>query len=310
VTVVPVSPWAWAAFGAFVLLMLAIDLGVFHRTAHEVSMREALTWTAVWVTLAMTFCVGLYWLRGSKASLEFLTGYIIEQSLSVDNLFIFVLVFSSFRVPADSQHRVLFWGILGALVMRLTLIVIGAALVARFHWVLYVFGGFLVVTGLRLVRAAEEEPDVEHMRVVKLVRRWVPMTPRYEGSRFIVHDGVRRVATPLMLVLVVVETTDLIFAVDSIPAIFAVTTDPFIIYTSNVFAILGLRSLYFVLHGAVRKLHYLRVALAAILVFVGFKMLASSHVHIPIVVSLAVIGSCLAGAVAASILRERRLSGR
>jgi tellurite resistance protein TerC len=302
--------WAWAGFGLFVLAMLALDLGVFHRTSREVSVREALGWTCVWVTLAMVFCGGVWKFRGAQAGLEFFTGYVIEQSLSVDNLFLFVVIFSSFKVPPSVQHRVLFWGILGALVMRLTLIVIGAALVARFHWILYVFGAFLVVTGLRMVREGEDKGDIQDSRIVRWVRRLIPMTSDYSGQRFFVeHEGVR-LATPLVVVLIVVEVTDLIFALDSIPAIFAVTTDPFIVFTSNVFAILGLRSLYFVLHGAMGAFHYLRIALSAILVFVGFKMLISGHFHVPISWSLAVIASLLLTAIVASALRSRWLARR
>ncbi|HEY8597008.1 MAG TPA: TerC family protein, partial [Thermomicrobiales bacterium] len=276
----------YALFLLFVVAMLAIDLGVFHRTSHTVSIREAGTWTAVWITLAMLFAVGLWLRNGSEQALAFVTGYIIEYSLSMDNIFVFVLIFSFFAVPPAYQHRVLFWGILGALVMRGIMIGLGAALIDRFHWIIYVFGAFLVFTGIRMAFHQDEEVHPESNPVVKLFTRFVAVTPNYDEDRFFVRHAGKLLATPLFVVLIMVETTDLIFAVDSIPAIFAVTTDPFIVFTSNVFAILGLRSLYFILRGAVDKFHYLKIGLSAVLTFVGIKMLAGYWYHLPVGISL------------------------
>ena len=299
----------YALFLLFVVAMLAIDLGVFHRTSHTVSIREAGTWTIVWITLAMLFALGLWLRNGSEQALAFVTGYIIEYSLSMDNIFVFVLIFGFFAVPQAYQHRVLFWGILGALVMRGVMIGLGAALIDRFHWIIYVFGAFLVFTGIRMAFHKDEDVHPENNPVVKLFTRFVAVTPNYEKDRFFVRHAGKWLATPLFVVLIMVETTDLIFAVDSIPAIFAVTTDPFIVFTSNVFAILGLRSLYFILRGAVDKFHYLKIGLAAVLTFVGIKMLAGYWYHLPIGISLAVIGLLLGGAVIASLVRSRRLDG-
>ncbi len=293
----------WAGFTAFVLLMLALDLGVFHRRPHAVSIREATIWSAVWVTLAMIFNAGLYHFRGAEPAVQFFTGYLIEKSLSIDNIFVFALVFGYFRVAAADQHRVLFWGILGALAMRAAFILAGSALLAQFHWILYVFGAFLIVTGIRMALHRELEIHPEQNPVLKLVRRWIPVTGDYRQHHFFVRDGGRWAATPLFLVLVLLETTDLIFAVDSIPAIFAVTDDPFIVYTSNVFAILGLRSLYFLLAGVMNKFTYLKLGLSAVLVFVGVKMLLSEVYKIPSLVSLGVVAALLAVAVVASRLR-------
>ncbi|BAC92350.1 glr4409 [Gloeobacter violaceus PCC 7421] len=301
------SLWIWVGFNAFVLGMLALDLGVFHRKSHAVSFKEALTWSGVWIALAMVFNVGLYFWMGPEPALEFFTGYLIEKSLSVDNIFVFVLIFSAFSVPAIYQHRVLFWGVLGALVMRGILIFAGAALLKEFHWIIYIFGAFLVFTGIKMAFPEKEEKDITQNPVLKLVRRLIPVSDNYVEDRFFIRRAGRWVATPLFLVLLLVETTDLIFAVDSIPAIFAVTTDPFIVYTSNVFAILGLRSLYFVLAGVVGKFHYLKLALSVILTFVGTKMLLIDIFKIPIAVSLLVIVSVLAVAVVASIMRARLL---
>lgn len=297
----------YALFLLFVVAMLAIDLGVFHRTAHTVSMREAGTWTVVWITLAMLFAVGLWFRNGSEQALAFVTGYIIEYSLSMDNIFVFVLIFGFFAVPQAYQHRVLFWGILGALVMRGVMIGLGAALIDRFHWIIYVFGAFLVFTGIRMAFHKDEEVHPESNPIVKLFTRFVSVTPNYEKDHFFVRHAGKLMATPLFVVLIMVETTDLIFAVDSIPAIFAVTTDPFIVFTSNVFAILGLRSLYFILRGAVDKFHYLKIGLSAVLTFVGIKMLAGYWYHLPVGISLAVIGLLLGGAIVASLIRSRRL---
>ena len=285
--------WPWIVFNLFVLAMLALDLGVFHRKAHEVSVREAATWSVVWIALALVFNAGLYWLRGPQAGTEFLTGYLIEKSLSVDNLFVFVLVFSYFAVPAKYQHRVLFWGILGALLMRGILIAVGAVLIAKFHWIIYLFGAFLLLTGIKMFFFSGAAIDPGKNPVVRLVRRVFAVTDEYHGDKFFLRRGAKWVATPLFLVLVLVEVTDLIFAVDSIPAIFAVTSDPFIVYTSNVFAILGLRSLYFLLAGVVAKFVYLKPALAGVLAFVGIKMLLVDVYKVPAMLSLGIIGTLL-----------------
>jgi tellurite resistance protein TerC len=299
--------WLWVGFNAFVLAMLALDLGVFHRSAHEVSIKEAGGWSAFWITLALLFNYGIYHYMGAQAGLEFLTGYLIEKALSVDNIFVFVLVFSYFRVPPKYQHRVLFWGILGALLMRGAMIGAGALLIERFDWIIYVFGAFLVFTGIRMATQDEHAIEPESNPVLRLVRRFVPVTSEYHGQKFFVREEVkgrlRRVATPLFVVLVLVETTDVIFAVDSIPAIFAVTTDTFLVYTSNVFAILGLRALYFLLAGVIHKFHYLQLGLSVVLMFVGVKMLVTYfEYHVPIGVSLGVIAGVLAISVAASLL--------
>jgi tellurite resistance protein TerC len=298
--------WLWVAFNAFVLAMLAIDLFVFHRDAHEVRAREAAAWSVVWVALAVLFGGGVYAWMGRDAGLEYFAGYVIEKALSVDNIFVFVLIFSAFRVPAEYQHRILFWGILGALVMRGAMIGAGAYLIEQFHWIMYVFGAFLVFTGIRMATQVEHAMDPAANPVIRLVRRLVPVTPEYHGQKFFVRrdesGGHRLFATPLFVVLALVETTDLIFAVDSIPAIFAVTQNPFIVYSSNVFAILGLRALYFLLADIIHRFHYLKVGLSVVLVFVGAKMLMADVYHVPIGLSLAVIGAVLACATAASLL--------
>lgn len=301
--------WLWIGFNAFVLVLLALDLGVFHRNSHVITVREAATWTVAWVSLAALFAAGIFYFAGSKLALEFVAGYLIEYSLSVDNIFVFVLLFTYFRVPATYQHRVLFWGILGALIMRGTLIVVGAALIERFEWIIYIFGAFLIFTGLRMAfNKEDEEVHPDGNIVVRLFRRIMPVTQESHGHHFFIREAGRWAATPLFIVLLIVETTDLIFAVDSIPAIFAVTRNPFIVYTSNVFAILGLRSLYFLLSGVMDKFYYLKLGLAAILTFVGVKMLLSHTAFaIRIEVSLAVIIGILALSVVASLIRSRRL---
>src|SRR5512147_1918203 len=309
--------WLWIGFNLFVLAMLALDLGVFHRKAHKVSIREAAIWSVVWITLAMLFNLGLYlfWDKlspastysNSEAALAFFTGYLIEKSLSVDNIFVFVLIFTFFAVPAAYQHHVLFWGILGALVMRGTLIVVGAALLEQFHWIIYIFGAFLIFTGIRMALHRNEEMHPEKNPVVKLLRKVMPVTEDYEKDHFFIRRAGKLMATPLLLVLLIVETTDLVFAVDSIPAIFAVTNDPFIVYTSNVFAILGLRSLYFVLAGVIDKFYYLKLGLSVVLTFVGVKMVIAEFYKIPIGLSLGVIAAILTVAVVASLWRSRRL---
>ncbi|MHB1309639.1 MAG: TerC family protein, partial [Limisphaerales bacterium] len=265
--------WIWIGFTVFVLAMLALDLGVFHRKAHAVSLKESLTWTAVWVALALVFNAGVWHYAGSQKALEFFTGYLIEKSLSVDNIFVFALLFSYFAVPLKYQHKVLFWGILGALVMRAVMIGAGVVLITRFSWIIYLFGAFLILTGIKMIVKREEEIHPERNPVVGWFKRLMPVTSDYREDRFFVRENGIRMATPLFVVLLLVEFTDLIFAVDSIPAIFAVTTDPFIVYTSNVFAILGLRSLYFALAGVMDKCHYLKLGLGVVLTFVGVKML-------------------------------------
>jgi tellurite resistance protein TerC len=297
-----ISPLFWIVFNLFVFSMLALDLGVFNRKAHTPSFKEAGLWSAAWITLALLFNLGVYIWLGPQFGLEFLTGYLIEYSLSVDNIFVFVLIFSSFAVPSQYQHRVLFWGVLGALILRGILIFAGAALIERFHWVLYIFGAFLIFAGIRMFRSESEETiDLENNRILKFVRRFIPVTKDYHEQRFFILEQGRRVATPLFMVLVLVEFTDLLFALDSIPAIFAVTREPFIVYTSNVFAIMGLRSLYFLLAGVVQKFVYLRYGLAFILTFVGFKILTESFLHISNVVSLLVIAAALVTSIVASL---------
>lgn len=301
------TPLVWVSFIAFVVVMLAMDLFVFHRKAHAVKFREALVFSLVWIGLALLFNLGVFFFYGPQPALEFLTGYLIEKALSVDNLFVILVLFSYFSVPAALQHRVLFWGILGALVMRAAFIVLGAALLQRFHWVMLVFGAFLVFTGFKLLFSSTEEVHPEKNLVLRLLRKVLPSVPDYRGPSFAVKENGRWFATPLLTVLLVVEATDIVFAVDSIPAIFAVTTDPFIVFTSNIFAILGLRSLFFVLSGMLSKFHYLKVGLGLVLAFVGTKMLLVDLVKIPIGLSLGVIAALLAGAVVASIVRDRRI---
>jgi tellurite resistance protein TerC len=295
----------WGAFGVFVLAMLAIDLGIFHRKDHEVRTKEALAWSAVWVGLALAFA-GYVWLRhGSRSGLEFLTGYVIEKSLSVDNIFVFVVIFGALGIPALYQHRVLFWGILTALVLRGAMIAAGSALLERFHWIIYVFGGFLVLTGAKLLVERGKAPHPEKSAAFRLLARVVPGTPRFDGHRFFTRENGRRLATPLFFALVLIEFTDVVFAVDSIPAIFAVTQDPYIVFTSNIFAILGLRSLYFLLAGVVEKFTYLKPSLALVLVFVGVKMTLVDVVKIHPALSLGVVVAILGAGVLASALRAR-----
>jgi len=296
------TPVLWIGFTVFVVAMLVLDLSVFHRKAHDVRMREALIWTGVWIGMALLFNLGVYLWFGARTGLEFLTGYLIEKALSVDNIFVFLVIFAYFRVPGALQHRVLFWGILGALVTRALFILLGAALLHRFHWVVYLFGAFLVFTGVKLLFQGESEVHPERNPVLRLFARLVPSVSDYRGTRFSVVEAGRRYATPLLTVLVVVETTDLVFAVDSIPAIFAVTRDPFIVYTSNIFAILGLRALFFVLAGTMEKFHYLKVGLGLVLAFVGLKMLLAEVYKVPIGISLGVIAALLAGSMIASLL--------
>ncbi|MEK7408046.1 MAG: TerC family protein [Acidobacteriota bacterium] len=299
------TPLLWVGFTLFVLAMLGLDLGVFHRRAHEVRVREALLWTLVWITVALLFNVGVYFWFGPERALEFFTGYLIEKALSVDNIFVFLVIFSYFAVPAAFQHRVLFWGILGALVMRAIFILLGAALLQRFHWVIYIFGAFLVFTGVKLFLQRGSEVHPERNPLFRLFRRLVASVGDYRSSHFTVVEAGKRYATPLLLVLVCVEGTDIVFAVDSIPAIFAITRDPFIVYTSNIFAILGLRALYFVLAGVMGRFHYLRVGLALVLAFVGTKMMLTDLYKVPITASLGVVAALLTGSIVASLIRPR-----
>jgi tellurite resistance protein TerC len=297
------SPLLWIGFLVFVLAMLAVDLGVFHRKAHEVSLKEAGIWSAVWVALSAVFAAGVYGFYGGQKALEFTTGYLIEKALAVDNIFVFVVIFTTFGIPALYQHRVLFWGILGALVMRAAFILAGGAFLARFHWAIYVFGGILALTGLKLLVQRNQEVHPERNPVVRAFQRFFPVTPRLAGEHFLVKQGGRWFATPLLLALVAVEVTDLIFAVDSIPAIFAITLDPFIVFTSNIFAILGLRSMYFLLAGIIHRFVYLKVGLSFVLMFVGAKMLLVDVYKVPIGASLAIIAAILGVSVVASLLR-------
>jgi tellurite resistance protein TerC len=286
--------------------MLTLDLGVFHRKAHAVSLKEAGVWSCIWVGLALVFNFGIYYLWGQEKALEFLTGYVIEKSLSVDNLFVFLMIFQYFNTPSEYQHRILFWGIVGALILRAIFIATGSALLSNFHWMIYVFGGFLVVTGIKMFMQGDEKIEPEKNPVVRLFQRMMPVTHNYHGQSFFVSKDGKRQATLMMVVLIVVETTDVIFAVDSIPAIFAITTDPFIVYTSNVFAILGLRALYFMLAGVMEMFVYLKVGLSFVLVFVGVKMILVDVYKIPIGASLGVIGGILLLSVLASLASQRR----
>ena len=294
--------WLWIVFGVVVGGMLVLDLGVFHRKAHVVSLREALAWSVAWIALALIFNVGIYYVSGEEKALEFLTGYLIEKSLSVDNVFVFLMIFSYFVVPTPYHHRVLFWGILGALIMRAIFIALGVTLLNAFHWMIYLFGAFLVLTGIKMLLLGERRIEPERNPVLRLFRRIVPVTPTYEGQRFLVRQGGLVAATPLALVLIVVETTDVIFALDSIPAILAITRDPFIVYTSNVFAILGLRALYFLLAGFMEIFRYLKVGLSFVLMFVGIKMMVADMYKVPIGASLAIVAGILAASVIASLL--------
>jgi TerC family integral membrane protein len=297
------STWLWIGFSLFILTMLSLDLGLFNRKAHTIRYREAWLWSGVWITLAMIFAAVVFHYQGSQRGFEFLTGYLIELSLSVDNLFVFLLIFSYFKVPSKFQHRVLFWGVMGALVMRLTMIFIGAALINRFHWIIYIFGAFLVYTGIKMFRHEEIEIQPEQNLLVRAVTRFLPISRHYEEEKFFTKANGKRTGTLLLLVLMVVEVTDLVFAVDSIPAIFAITTNTFIVYTSNVFAILGLRSMYFLLAGVVEKFRYLRVGLAVVLTFIGIKMLlVAIGFNIPIKFSLVFVALVLLGSIAASLL--------
>jgi tellurite resistance protein TerC len=301
------TPWLWGGFVALVLGLLALDLGVFNRRDHVISAREALLWTGFWILLALLFGGFVWWEFGPTHAVEYITGFLIEKSLSVDNLFVFVLIFSTFAVPREVQHRVLFWGILTALVLRAGMIVGGSALLQRFHWLIYVFGGFLLVTGVRLFFHEEEEHRPERSLAFRLFRRIIPATHHFEGHRFFVKEAGRWVATPLLLALLLIEVSDVVFALDSIPAIFGVTLDPYIVFTSNIFAILGLRSLYFAVAQLLGRFEYLKAGLSAVLVFIGAKMLVARWVHVHALVSLAVVLALLGGAVVFSLVKTRRV---
>jgi tellurite resistance protein TerC len=300
---------SWILFNAFVLGMLALDLLVFHRKAHSVSLREAFAWSVVWISLALIFNLGIYYMWGSEKAMEFLAGYLIEKSLSVDNIFVFIMIFTYFAVPPMYQHRILFWGILGALIMRAIFIAAGAALLSAFHWIIYIFGGFLIITGIKMFFAGEEKIEPEKNPAVALLRRWMPITKDFHGQRFFVRIDQRIWATPLFVVLLVIETTDVIFAVDSIPAIFAITLDPFIVYTSNIFAILGLRALYFLLAGILEMFRYLKIGLSFVLCFVGVKMMLVDFYKIPIGISLGAVAGILGISILASFFIQSKRSG-
>jgi tellurite resistance protein TerC len=296
----------WVGFNVFIIIMLALDLGVFHKHSHKVPVKEAVIWTLVWITLAMVFMGIIYFKMDKVKALSFLTGYVIEYSLSVDNIFVFILIFSFFQVNENYQHKILFWGILGALIMRGIFIFAGVALINRFHWIIYIFGGFLIITGIRMLFKGEEKVEPDKNPVVKFFRKFLPVSNETHGDRFFIKINNKRLATPLFLVLLIIESSDLIFAVDSIPAILAITTDSFIVYTSNIFAILGLRSLYFAISGIMEYFRFLKVGLAFILSFVGLKMCLSKFLEIPIILSLLVILTILILSIAASVLIKKK----
>lgn len=304
---IQITPWHWAGFVACVVIFLALDLGVFHKEAHVVKFKEAMGWTALWFTLAMGFAAALVPMRGQDDAVKFLTGYLLELSLSMDNVFVIALIFGYFRVPGEYQHRVLFWGILGALVMRGLMIWAGAALVKQFHWTLYIFGAFLVYTGIKMMFVDDEGVHPEKNPFIKLAKKFFPISHHFDGQKFFTVEAGRRALTPLALVLVMVETTDLVFALDSIPAIFGITTDNFLVFTSNVFAILGLRSLYFVLAGAIEYFRYLKYGLSIVLVFIGVKMLIEYwHIKLPTTASLGIVAGIILLSVIISVLATRR----
>ncbi|MDP2890308.1 MAG: TerC family protein [Bacteroidota bacterium] len=301
-----IDVYVWAGFIAFVVLLLAIDLGIFHRKSHEVKIKEALIWSAVWISLALIFNYGVYVFLGEEKALEFLTGYLIEKSLSVDNLFVFIMLFTFFNVQSKYQHKVLFWGILGALIMRAIFIFAGVALISKFHWIIYIFGAFMIFTGIKMLFHKDEEIVPDKNPLVRLFKKFFPVSEQMHGSKFFVKLNSKTIATPLFIVLLVVEFTDLIFAVDSIPAILAISNDTFIIFTSNVFAILGLRALYFALAGITKYFHYLKYGLSAILVFVGVKMVIVGFYKIPIIYSLLTILGILLISVLASVMFKNK----
>lgn len=303
--------FVWIGFNILVLAMLALDLGLFHRKDHKISIKEGLVWSVIWIVVALIFNVGVYFWKGPESGLQFFTGYLIERSLSIDNIFVFLLIFTFFKVPDKYQYKVLFWGIIGALVMRGLFIGVGAFLISKFHWILYIFGAFLVYTGIKMGVAKDKEIEPEHNPILRFVRRFIPLTKSYVNGKFFTRFEGKRIGTPLFVVLVVVESTDVVFAFDSIPAIFAITLDPFIVYTSNVFAILGLRALYFAIAGLMDMFHYLKYGLSAILSFVGVKMLVADLYKIPDLLSLAIIALLLAASIIASIIfKDKAKTGK
>lgn len=301
------SLFAWVGFVLFVLFMLFLDLGVFHKKAHRVSFREALGWTGVWIALALLFNLGVYFALGKELALQFLTGYLIEKSLSVDNIFVILLIFTYFRVPDQYQHKVLFWGILGALTMRAVFIFGGLALIQKYRWVIYLFGGLLIFSGIRMSLPAKEEIALEKNFVLRMMRKFLPMVCSHDNGTFFQKQGGKTCATPLFAALIIVETTDFIFAVDSIPAILAISSDPFIVFTSNVFAILGLRSLYFAVAGLLDVFHHLKYGLSAILVFVGTKMLLSGYYQLPTAFALGIVIGILGVSIVTSLIWPKNL---
>ena len=305
----PTDLLLWIGFSVFLIIMLALDLGVFHKESHVVEFREAMIWSGIWVGLAVLFNIGVFYYFGEVKGLEFMTGYLVEKSLSVDNVFVIALIFTYFSVPRQYQHRVLFWGVIGALIMRAILIAVGATLIREFAWIIYIFGAFLVFTGIKMYFQKNEGIDPDKNPVVRFFKKFIPVTDEYNKEKFFLIKNGKRFATPLFIVLLMVETTDLIFAVDSIPAIFAITQDPFIVFTSNAFAILGLRSLYFALAGVIYKFYYLKAGLSVILVFVGIKMMLIDIFKIPIGISLGFVSLVILISVIASVLKNRKLSG-
>jgi len=296
-----ISITGWIIFNAFVLLMLAVDLFIFNRENHEISLKESLTWTLIWVLLAMMFFAGLWYYAGQEPAFQYLTGYLVEKSLSADNIFVFLLIFRYFAVPSKHQHHILFWGIIGALVMRFIFIFAGVALIERFHWIIYVFGAFLIYSGVKMTQNKDEEIHPDRNPIIKLLKRFIPVSTSDGDGKFFIKENGQWVASRLFVVLLVVETTDLIFAVDSIPAILAITQDTFLVYTSNVFAILGLRALYFALAGVIEKFHHLHYGLSGILIFIGFKMLIMDLYKIPVEISLLVIVTFLVTSIVTSL---------
>ncbi len=305
----PTDLLLWIGFSVFLIIMLALDLGVFHKESHVVEFREAMIWSGIWVGLAVLFNIGVFFYFGEVKGLEFMTGYLVEKSLSVDNVFVIALIFTYFSVPRQYQHRVLFWGVIGALIMRAILIAVGATLIREFAWIIYIFGAFLVFTGIKMYFQKNEGIDPDKNPVVRFFKKFIPVTDEYNKEKFFLIKNGKKFATPLFIVLLMVETTDLIFAVDSIPAIFAITQDPFIVFTSNAFAILGLRSLYFALAGVIYKFYYLKAGLSVILVFVGVKMMLIDIFKIPIGISLGFVSLVILISVIASVLKNRKLGG-
>jgi tellurite resistance protein TerC len=299
----------WIGFSTFVLVMLALDLGIFHRKSREISWREAAIWSAVWVGLALAFNAGIYYWHGGEKALQFFTGYLVELSLSVDNLFVFLLVFGYFKVPAPYRHKALFWGIIGALLMRAVFIAGGIALIAKFHWMVYLFGGLLAASGIKMSLQKDKEIQPEKNPVMKLFRHFMEVSSEYDGGRFFIKRDGQILASPLFVVLLILETTDLVFAVDSVPAVLAITRDPFVVFTSNVFAILGLRSMFFALEGTMKKFHYLHYGLSAVLIFVGVKMLLAAFYKIPTWMSLLLIVGILSVSIIASLRSQNQKKG-